>query len=173
MLAIWFLIPLPFLNPAWTSGSSWFTHCWSLTRRILSIILLACEMSAIAQQFEHSLVLPFFGIGMKTDLFQEPEAEEIKLMFSGYKYFLHGSDWKDSLILLREDADISLHETKLKQIEKLRWLVYWKPIVWKRASTYVVDDTHVYFQVYYSLLLGIQRIILLLPFKWDRATWLL
>ena len=22
--------PLPFLNPAWTSGSSWFTYCWSL-----------------------------------------------------------------------------------------------------------------------------------------------
>ena len=31
---------------------------------------------------------------MKTDLFQEPEAEVIKLMFSGYKYFLHGSDGK-------------------------------------------------------------------------------
>ena len=38
--------------------------------RILSITLLACEMSAIVRQFEHSLALPFFGIGMKTDLFQ-------------------------------------------------------------------------------------------------------
>ena len=28
------------------------------------------EMSAIVQQFEHFLTLPFFGIGMKTDLFQ-------------------------------------------------------------------------------------------------------
>ena len=28
MLAIWSLIPLPFLKPAWTSGSSQFTHCW-------------------------------------------------------------------------------------------------------------------------------------------------
>ena len=26
MLAIWSLVPLPFLNPAWTSGSSWFTY---------------------------------------------------------------------------------------------------------------------------------------------------
>ena len=25
MLVIWSLVPLPFLNPAWTSGSSWFT----------------------------------------------------------------------------------------------------------------------------------------------------
>ena len=28
------------------------------------------EVSAIVQQFEHSLALPFFGIGMKTDHFQ-------------------------------------------------------------------------------------------------------
>ena len=35
--------------------------------RILSITLLACEMSAIVRQFEHSLALPFFGTGMQTD----------------------------------------------------------------------------------------------------------
>ena len=50
--------------------SSRFTYCWSLAWRILSITLLACEMSAIVWWFEHSLALPFFGIGMKTDLFQ-------------------------------------------------------------------------------------------------------
>ena len=33
--------------------------------RILSITLLASEMSAIVPQFEHSLAFPFFGIGMK------------------------------------------------------------------------------------------------------------
>ena len=60
MLAVWSLVPLPFLKPAWTCGSSWFTYCWRLALRILSITLVACEMSAI----------PFFGIGMKTDLFQ-------------------------------------------------------------------------------------------------------
>ena len=70
ILAIWSLVPLPFLKPAWTSGSSWFTYCWSLAWRILSISLLVCEMSAIVQKFEHSLALPCFGIGMKTDLFQ-------------------------------------------------------------------------------------------------------
>ena len=70
MLAIWSLVPLPFLIPAWTSGSSHFTYCWSLAWRILSITLLVSEMCAIVQQFEHSLALPFFGIGMKNDLFQ-------------------------------------------------------------------------------------------------------
>ena len=66
LLEIWSLVLLPFLNPAWTSRTSWFMYCWSLAWRILSITLLVCEMSAV----EHSLALPFFGIGMKTDLFQ-------------------------------------------------------------------------------------------------------
>ena len=70
MLAIWSLVPLPFLKPAWRWGSSRFTYCWSLAWRILSITLLACEMSAIVRQFQHSLALPFFGIGMKIDLLQ-------------------------------------------------------------------------------------------------------
>ena len=47
MLVIWSLVPLPFLKPAWTSGSSWFMYCWSVAWRILSINLLACEMSAL------------------------------------------------------------------------------------------------------------------------------
>ena len=34
MVAIWSLIPLPFLKPAWTSGSSQFMYCWSLAWRI-------------------------------------------------------------------------------------------------------------------------------------------
>ena len=62
--------PLPFLNPAWTSGSSWFTYSWSLAWSILSITLLACVMSAIIWKFEYSLALPLFGVGMKTYPFQ-------------------------------------------------------------------------------------------------------
>ena len=70
MLAIWSLAPLSFLNPAWTSGSSRFIYYWSLAWRILSIALTACKMNATVQWFEHSLALPLFGIGMKTDVFQ-------------------------------------------------------------------------------------------------------
>ena len=36
MLPICSLVHLPFLNPTWTSGSSRFTYCWSLTWRIIS-----------------------------------------------------------------------------------------------------------------------------------------
>ena len=70
MLANSSLVPLPFPKPTWTSGLLQFTYCWSLAWRILSITLLACDMSAIGQSFEHSLALPFFGTGVKIDLFQ-------------------------------------------------------------------------------------------------------
>ena len=62
---LWFLWDL---NSAWTSGSSQFTYCRSLAWRILSITFLACEMSAIVWVWTF-FALPFFGIGMKTDLF--------------------------------------------------------------------------------------------------------
>ena len=51
-LAIWSLVPLPFLKPAWTSGSSGFTYCWSLAWRILSITLLACAAAAAAKSLQ-------------------------------------------------------------------------------------------------------------------------
>ena len=57
MLAMWSLVPLTLLNPAWTSGISQFTYYWRFTWRILSISLVSCEMSAIVQKFEHSLGL--------------------------------------------------------------------------------------------------------------------
>ena len=49
MLTIWSLVPLPPQNAACTSGSSWFMYYWSLAWRILSIIWVPCEMSAIVQ----------------------------------------------------------------------------------------------------------------------------
>ena len=67
MLAIWSLAPLPFLNISWTYGRSQFIYCWSLAWRILSIISLACETSAIVLVI---FGIAFFGIGVKTDLFQ-------------------------------------------------------------------------------------------------------
>ena len=47
ILAIWSIVPLSFLNPACTPGSSWFMYCGGLAWIILSITLLVCEMSAI------------------------------------------------------------------------------------------------------------------------------
>ena len=57
ILAIWSLLPLPFLKPDWTSGSSQFTYCWSLAWRILSIALLACAAAAVAKSLQSCLTL--------------------------------------------------------------------------------------------------------------------
>ena len=48
----------------------------------LSFTLLACEMSAIVQQFEHTLAFPFFGIGMKLT-FSSPVATVEFSKFAG------------------------------------------------------------------------------------------
>ena len=61
MLAIWSLVPLPFLKPAWTSGNSWFTYYWSLAWRILSITLLACAAAAKSLQSSPTLCDPIDG----------------------------------------------------------------------------------------------------------------
>ena len=45
MLAIWSVVPLPFLDLAWTCGISQFMYCWSLAWGIFSITLLECEVS--------------------------------------------------------------------------------------------------------------------------------
>ena len=57
MLATWPLAPLTILNRAWTSGISQFMYCGSLAWRILNIILLACEMSAVVNILWHCLSL--------------------------------------------------------------------------------------------------------------------
>ena len=44
-------------------------YCWRLAWSILSVTLVVCEVSALVQSFERSSAMPFFGIGMKTDLF--------------------------------------------------------------------------------------------------------
>ena len=51
MLAIWSQILLPFLNPTCLSGSSWFIYFWNLAWRLLSITLLASEMSTVIWWF--------------------------------------------------------------------------------------------------------------------------
>ena len=52
VLAIWSLVLLSLPYPACTSESSQFRYCWSLAWKILSITLLACEMSTIVQSLD-------------------------------------------------------------------------------------------------------------------------
>ena len=71
MLAIWSLVPLSFLNSAWTS-------VWKFTVHVLLQPRLENFEHYFASTwdecncvvFEHSLALPFFRIEIKTDFFQ-------------------------------------------------------------------------------------------------------
>ena len=60
MLAIWSLVPLPFLNPAWTFGSSQFMYCSSLAWRILSITSMCDDCNCV-------VAWAFFGIAFLWD----------------------------------------------------------------------------------------------------------
>ena len=62
LLAIWSLVPLPFLNPAWTSGSSWFRYCWSLAWRIFEHYF-----TSMWDECGCAVVWAFFGIAFLWD----------------------------------------------------------------------------------------------------------
>ena len=64
VLAIWSLVPLPFLNPAWTSGISQFTYCWSLAWRILSITFAWVwhEVYLYLSLFKIKWLLYYYGV---------------------------------------------------------------------------------------------------------------
>ena len=62
MLTVWSLVPLPFLNPAWTSGSSRFTYCWSLAWRIFEHYFVS-----MWDECNCAVVWAFFGIAFLWD----------------------------------------------------------------------------------------------------------
>ena len=69
MLAIWSLVPLPFLKPAWTSGK--FLVLLLLKPSLKDFDLnLTSIWNEHSRMFEHYLALPLFGIEMKIDIFQ-------------------------------------------------------------------------------------------------------
>ena len=68
-VAIWSLVPLPFVNPAWTSGSSQVTYCWSLAWRIFNVSLLVYEMRAVVQ---FSVIKILFFLVASKDFFFLP-----------------------------------------------------------------------------------------------------
>ena len=96
------LIPLPFLNKACTSRNSRFTYCWSLAWRILGIILLACEMSAICGSLNILWLLPFLGLEEMAEAFLVHLFEDV------YFFSWHA----DHLMLFPEDVQLARGDPK-------------------------------------------------------------
>ena len=85
MLSIWSLVPLPFQKSAWTSGMSWFTYCWKLAWRILSITLLACAAAAKLLQSCLTLCDPIDGLlpgSFVSGILQSRTLEWVAISFS-------------------------------------------------------------------------------------------
>ena len=70
MLAVWSLVPLPFLNPVWTFGSSQFMYCWSLALENFEYHIASMWDECTCVVVWTFLGIAFCGTGMKTDLFQ-------------------------------------------------------------------------------------------------------
>ena len=66
MLAILSLVALPFLKPAWISGISQFTYCWSLAWRILSINSVVSNFLWPHELKPTSLLCPWDSPGKNT-----------------------------------------------------------------------------------------------------------
>ena len=62
MLAMWSLVPLPFLKPAWTSGISQFTYCWSL-----GLEKFEHYFTRVWDECNCAVVWAFFGIAFLWD----------------------------------------------------------------------------------------------------------
>ena len=82
MLAIWSLIPLPFLNTASTSGSSQFMHCWSLVWRIFEHNFTSCEMMQLWSSLNILWHCPSLAFGWKLT-FSSPVATASFSKFAG------------------------------------------------------------------------------------------
>ena len=61
MLAIWSLVPVTFLNLAWTSGSSQFKYCWSLTKDF------ELDLTSMGNEHNCPVVWTFFSTALLWD----------------------------------------------------------------------------------------------------------
>ena len=112
MLSIWSLVPFPFLNPAWTSGSSWFMYCWSLAWRILSITFLARWMQLCGSL---SILWHCLSLGLEWKLtFSCPVANAEFSKFAGLSFFF-------------------FYQTLPKD---QRVIVYWAPTMFYKLNQY-------------------------------------
>ena len=138
MLAIWSLVPLPFLKPAWTSGSSWFIYCWSLARRILSITLLACDRMKQGKDYR---VLPRQPTGHNKHPL--PTIQEKTLHMDITRWSIWKSDWLYSLQPKME----KLYTVSQNKTESWLWPRSWAPYCQIQTEIEESMENHYAFQV--------------------------
>ena len=118
-------------------------YYWSLAWRIFSITLLACEMSATVLWLENSLILPFFEIGMKIDIFQSCSPSWVfqicwhtecsTLTASSFRIWNSSSEIPSSPLALFAVMLPKAHLTLDSRISSSRWVITpsWLPGLWR------------------------------------------
>ena len=92
ILAIWSLVPLPFLNPAYTSEISWFMFCWSLAWRILGMTLLV-QLCGSLNSLWHC---PSLKLEWKLTFSSLVDTAKLRHENQNYSEILYQSEWWSS-----------------------------------------------------------------------------
>ena len=120
MLAIWSLVPLSFLKPAWTSGISQFMYCWSLAWRILNITLLACEV----KWFIYKIYISNWTV----DIQGKDHSIHHFTSHGSYFFDIYWEAWYSSVlqfkfkVLMNKDFPIWLINLILDKQQRMRWM---------------------------------------------------
>ena len=164
ILAIWSLIPLPFLKPTWTSGSSRFTYCWSLACGFLIYKTGSCKtlrfnpkslwyhtwVSLLWQKKERSQVCKNHRCFQISSLqlllfchFLLPNllwASRRKVDMLGF-LFSSGQWWRCLMSTLKEQRDLSLRRISAKEGEARKWM-FQKRNNWS-LNNYIIVNAYV------------------------------
>ena len=142
MLAIWSLVPLPFLNPAWTCGSSWFTYCWSLVWKIFKEMRIPDHLTCFLQNLyagQEASVRTGHGT---TDWFQIGKGVHQGCILSPHSFNLH-TEWvivTQSCLTLHNPKDCSSPGSSVHRILQAR-ILEWVAIPFSRRSSQPRDQT--------------------------------
>ena len=176
ILAVCPLVPLPFLNPAWTSGNSWLVeYCWSLVRWFLEH-----NFANMWNECNCMVVWTFFGITLLWDwnenwhfqscghwyIFQICWHSECSILSVSFFMFLNSSAGIAShpralFILILPKAHLTLQST----MSGYRWvdIPSWLSGSLRPFSVFLPSLLNLF--CFYEFLLFLSFILLILPWN--------
>ena len=143
MVAVWSLVPLPFLNPTYTSGSSQFMYCWSLAWRILHNYI-----ASMWNEHNCTIVGAFFGIVFLWDwkenwpfpvLWPLPSFPNLLAYWVQHFNSIIFEDWNSSVGILSSPLALFVvmlpkaHLTSHSRMSGSRWVIIpsWLSVSWR------------------------------------------